>query len=229
MNDVHIAPALPRGHRVRELVYAYRSLRGSDGRVVDVPSVALNTPRNAASVLAPLIADQPVEVFAVACVSTKHRLLAWHVLSRGTRDSDGCVVDVPTVMLTDPRTAAAVLAPLIADQSVEVFGVACVSTKHRLLAWHVLSRGTRASTPVSMPDVFVPACLTPGTTGLIVVHNHPSGDPTPSPDDARLTLRLCAAADVLDLPLLDHLIVGDEHRYFSFREAGLMGATPAGR
>ena len=46
---------------------------------------------------------------------------------------------------------------------------------------------------------FVPACLTPGTTGLMVVHNHPSGDPTPSPDDARLTLRLCAAADVLDM------------------------------
>ena len=89
-----------------------------------------------------------------------------------------------------------------------------------------VSRGTRASTPVSMPDVFVPACLTPGTTGLMVVHNHPSGDPTPSPDDARLTLRLCAAADVLDLPLLDHLIVGDGHRYFSFREAGLMEANP---
>ena len=87
MNDVHIAPALPRGHRVRELVYAYRSLRGSDGRVVDVPSVALNTPRNAASVLAPLIADQPVEVFGVACLSTRYRLLAWHLLSRGTRVS----------------------------------------------------------------------------------------------------------------------------------------------
>ena len=59
MNDVHIAPALPRGHRVRELVYAYRSLRGSDGRVVDVPSVALNNPRNAAAVLAPLIVRKP--------------------------------------------------------------------------------------------------------------------------------------------------------------------------
>jgi DNA repair protein RadC len=101
-----------------------------------------------------------------------------------------------------------------------VFGVACLSTKHRLLAWHVLSRGTRDSTPVSLRDVFLPACLTPGATGVMVVHNHPSGDPTPSPDDARLTLRLCAAADVLDIALLDHLIVGDDGRYFSFHEAG---------
>ena len=71
-----------------------------------------------------------------------------------------------------------------------------------------------------LPDVFVPACLTPGTTALLVVHNHPSGDPTPSPDDARLTARLAQAADLLDMPLLDHLIVGDAGRYFSFREAG---------
>ena len=66
--------------------------------------------------------------------------------------------------------------------------------------------------------------MTPGTTALIVVHNHPSGDPTPSVDDARLTLRLCAAADILDVGLLDHLIVGDTHRYYSFREAGTLGA-----
>ena len=58
--------------------------------------------------------------------------------------------------------------------------------------------------------------------GLIVVHNHPSGDPTPSQDDARLTVRLCQASDVLDIGLLDHLIVGDAERYFSFREAGAL-------
>ena len=168
MSNEPLPPSpLQRGHRVRELVCAYRPLRDREGRIVDVPSVVLKDPRTAASVLAPLIADQPVEVFAVACLSTKYRLLAWHVVSRGTRDSS----------------------------------------------------------PVSIPDVFVPACLTPGTTGLMVVHNHPSGDPTPSPDDARLTLRLCAAADALDLPLLDHLIVGDAHRYYSFCEAGLMGAS----
>jgi len=80
-------------------------------------------------------------------------------------------------MLNDPRTAAAVLSPLLADQSVEVCAVACLSTKRRLLAWHVLSCGSRACTPVSIPDVFVPACLTPGTTDLMIIHNHPSGDP----------------------------------------------------
>jgi len=79
---------------------------------------------------------------------------------------------------------------------------------------------TRVARDSTMPDVFLPACLTPGATGVMVVHNHPSGDPTPSPDDARLTLRLCAAADVLDIALLDHLIVGDEGRYFSFHESG---------
>ena len=120
------------------------------------------------------------------------------------------------------RIAAATLGAFLRHEPVEVFGVACLSTKHRLLAWHVLSRGTRASTPASMPDVFVPACVTPGTTGLIVVHNHPSGDPTPSQDDARLTVRLCQAADVLDIGLLDHRLVGDAVRYFSFRETGAL-------
>ena len=152
----------------------------------------------------------------------RHRVRELVFAYRPLRDNDGHVIDVATLALNTPRIAAATLGAFLRHEPVEVFGVACLSTKHRLLAWHVLSRGTRASTPVSMPDVFVPACVTPGTTGLIVVHNHPSGDPTPSQDDARLTVRLCQAADVLDIGLLDHLIVGDAERYFSFREAGAL-------
>jgi hypothetical protein len=149
-----------------------------------------------------------------------HRVREFVCTYRTLRDDQGQTARLPTLVLSDPRIAAAALAPLLAGETVEVFAVACLSTTHRLLAWHVLSRGTRSSTSISIPDVFVPACLTPGTTALLVVHNHPSGDPTPSPDDARLTLRLAQAADVLDMPLLDHLIVGDAGRYFSFREAG---------
>ena len=153
-----------------------------------------------------------------------HRVRELVCTYRTLRDDQGHTVRLPTLALSDPRTAATTLAPLLAGETVEVFAVACLSTRHHLLAWHVVSRGTRSSTPISLPDVFVPACLTPGTTALLVIHNHPSGDPTPSPDDARLTVRLAQAADVLDMPLLDHLIVGDAGRYFSFREAGTLAA-----
>jgi len=156
------------------------------------------------------------------CLVRGHRVREFVCTYRTLRDDQGHSVRLPTLALSEPRIAAATLGPLLASEAVEVFAVACLSTRNRLLAWHLLSRGTRSSTSVSLPDVFVPACLTPGTPALLVVHNHPSGDPTPSPDDARLTLRLAQAADVLDMPLLDHLIVGDAGRYFSFREAGTL-------
>ena len=129
-------------------------------------------------------------------VARGHRVREFVCTYRTLRDDEGQAVRLPSEALSDPRTAAVTLAPLLANETVEVFAVACLSTRHRLLAWHLLSRGTRSSTSISLPDVFVPACLTPGTTALLVVHNHPSGDPTPSPDDARLTLRLAQAADI---------------------------------
>ena len=146
---------------------------------------------------------------------------------RPARDGEGRIIRVPSLALSTPREAVRILSPLIADQPVELVGVACLSTRHRLLAWHIASRGTRDATPVSIPDIFVPACVTPGTTAMIVVHNHPSGDPAPSQDDVLLTARLRVAGDVLEIALLDHLIVGEDARYFSFREAGLLGSAPA--
>ena len=140
---------------------------------------------------------------------------------RPLRDPDGQVVALSTSHLTNPRTAAKALAPLLADHTVEVFGVACLSTKNRLLAWHVLSRGTRTSTPVSIPEVFVPACLTPGTTGLMVVHNHPSGDPTPSTQDIRLTRDLVDAGRHMKITVHDHVVVGAQGRT-SMRAMGLL-------
>lgn len=163
---------------------------------------------------------------AAPAAAPTHRVRELICTYRPLRDAEGRIVGTSTRTLSAPSMAATALAPLIADQVVEVFGVACLSARFRLLAWHLVSRGTRMSTPVSLPDVFVPACLTPGTTCLIVVHNHPSGDPTPSWDDVALTKRLHAAGDILDLPLLDHLIVGEGDRYYSFREAGQIDARP---
>jgi DNA repair protein RadC len=151
----------PRCHRVRELICAYRPVRDREGRIISVSSLALNTPQVAAQIIAPLLADQPVEMFAVACLSARNRILAWHVVSRGTR----------------------------------------------------------SSTPVSIPDVFVPACVTPGTVSLLVAHNHPSGDPTPSTDDLVLTTRMVNAGEIMGIDVVDHVILADQ-RYFSLVEAG---------
>ncbi len=167
----------------------------------------------------------PEDTTARLLNSRGHRVRELVCSYRPLRDHEGQVHDLPTLALSTPRVAAATLGPLLAAELVEVFAVACLSVRNRLLTWHVVSRGTRTSTQISMPDVFVPACLTPGTTGLIVVHNHPSGDPSPSPGDARLTVRIATAADALDLPLIDHLIVGDAGRYFSFRESGRLNAA----
>ena len=98
-----------------------------------------------------------------------HRVREFVCTYRTLRDDQGQTVRLPTLALSDPRIAAATLAPLLAGETVESFAVASLSTKHRLLAWHVLSRGTRSSTSISLPDVFLPACLTPGTTALLVV------------------------------------------------------------
>ncbi len=156
----------------------------------------------------------------------RHRVRELVCVYRPARDQDGRIVHVASLAVSDPRAAVRLVSELIGNQLVETFGVACLSARHRLLAWHLVSRGTRDTTPISIPDVFVPACVTPGTVALVVGHNHPSGDPSPSPDDVALTSRLNTAAALLDVRLLDHVIVGEEARYYSFREAGLLGATP---
>ena len=138
-----------------------------------------------------------------------------------TCDDEGQAVDA--MPLSDPKIAARTLAPLLAGEPVEAFAVACLSPTHRLIAWHVLSCGACQNSPIPLLDVFVLARLTSGTAALLLVHNRTNGDPTPNDDDARLTIRLAQAADVLDMPLLDHLIIGDAGRYYSLREAGILG------
>ena len=120
--------------------------------------------------------------------------------------------------LSTPATSAAALSALLQDEPAEVFGILCVSTKHRVIAFHEVSRGTLDSTLVHPREVFKAALLA-NAAAIVLTHNHPSGDPTPSPDDYQLTRRLVDAGKLIGVEVLDHIIVGDG-RYFSFREAG---------
>src|SRR5258706_31045 len=80
----------------------------------------------------------------------------------------------------------------------------------------VLAVGTLNSSIVTPRDVFREAAIG-GATAIVIFHNHPSGDPTPSPDDVTLTRRLVAAGTLMGIDVVDHLILGDA-RYWSIKE-----------
>lgn len=110
-----------------------------------------------------------------------------------------------------PDRAAAIFAPLLRDEPVEVYMILLLDTKHRVLAMHTVSRGILNSTLVHPREVFR-AAIVAGAAGIVTAHNHPSGDPTPSPDDLATAARLDAAATIIGIEILDHLIIG-AHSY----------------
>ena len=124
-------------------------------------------------------------------------------------------------ILSAPREVATLVTPVLGREIIEVAGVLCLSVRNELLAYHELSRGTLDATIVCPRDVFRTALLA-NAAAVIVVHNHPSGDPSPSADDGALTRRLLASGDLLGISVADHIIVTSGGAYFSFREAGLI-------
>ena len=96
--------------------------------------------------------------------------------------------------------------------------------QNHLLGDTMLSKGTVNATLITPREVYLEA-LRYHAVNLILIHNHPGGNPAPSKCDKEITERICQAGEMLGINLLDHIIIGD-HRYISFREEGLMGAYP---
>ena len=111
-------------------------------------------------------------------------------------------------------------APRLRDIAVEEFHVLALGSQSQILADLLITRGLLNSALVHPREVFR-AAIAEAAAGIIVVHNHPSGDPTPSAEDRDVTRQLVEAGRLLDLPVYDHVIVGGE-RYVSFAEAGLL-------
>jgi len=111
-------------------------------------------------------------------------------------------------------------APRLADLAAEEFHVLALDSQSGVLRDMLVTRGILNSSLVHPREVFRGA-IAEAAAGIIVVHNHPSGDPTPSADDRAVTRQLVEAGRVLDLPVYDHVIVGAS-RYLSFAEAGLL-------
>jgi DNA repair protein RadC len=100
----------------------------------------------------------------------------------------------------------------------EVFFVLLLDAKHKKLREARISEGSLTASVVHPREVFAPA-VRESAAAVILVHNHPSGDPSPSPEDVELTRRLRQAGDIVGIRVLDHVIVGAE-RHFSFVDAG---------
>lgn len=114
------------------------------------------------------------------------------------------------------------LRAFLGDDPRERFAVVYLDTKHRTIAVHEAHVGTCDATPVHPREVFGPAVAL-AATAIIVAHNHPSGDPTPSANDRAVTERLRQAGGLLGITLLDHVVIGDA-RYYSFAEDRTLSA-----
>lgn len=113
--------------------------------------------------------------------------------------------------------------PRLMSSPIERFLVVSVDAKNRARAEREVARGGRTTCQVDPAEVFR-LLVAESASGALFLHNHPSGDPEPSPQDLDLTQRLVAAGALLDIRILDHLIVG-HGRYSSLRDAGLWPST----
>jgi DNA repair protein RadC len=128
-----------------------------------------------------------------------------------------------SAIVRGPADVAAYLGPELASLAQEQLRVVLLDVRNHVLATPLIYQGGLNATVIRLADCFRDA-IRHGAAALILVHNHPSGDPTPSPEDVRLTVEAGKAGDLLGIDVLDHIVVGrDSHT--SLREKGLY--TPA--
>jgi DNA repair protein RadC len=123
-------------------------------------------------------------------------------------------------VIRSPADVHRLCGPALRDLTVEEFRLLALDTQHRVVRQLLITRGLLDSSLVHPREVFR-AAIAEAAAGIVVLHNHPSGNPAPSADDRAVTRQLVDAGRLLDIPVYDHVIVGGD-RYFSFAEAGLL-------
>jgi DNA repair protein RadC len=121
--------------------------------------------------------------------------------------------------ITAPADAANLLLHEMNGLEQEHLVVITLDTKNRVLSQETLYVGNVNTSLIRIAEIFRPA-IRQNAPAIIISHNHPSGDPDPSPEDVRVTREIVEAGKLLDIDVLDHLVIGD-HRYISLKERGL--------
>jgi DNA repair protein RadC len=127
----------------------------------------------------------------------------------------------PQRFIQNPWDAAHFVREFLEDLDREAVIVVCLDVKGQPTSVSTVSIGTLSTAHVHPREVFKTAILS-NSASIILAHNHPTGLATPSKDDIKSTERITEAAQILGIDLLDHIIVGHNGTYTSFREQGLM-------
>ena len=125
----------------------------------------------------------------------------------------------PQLVMNSPASIAAYYMEELRHEEQEVVICMMSDVKGHFLGDKILTRGTVTGSMVTPREIYMEA-LRRHAVSLILIHNHPSGDPTPSPDDVQITTRIYQAGELIGIHLLDHIVIGDQ-KYCSFREEGL--------
>lgn len=125
----------------------------------------------------------------------------------------------PQLVMNSPASIAAYYMEELRHEEQEVVICMMSDVKGHFLGDKILTRGTATGSMVTPREIYMEA-LRRHAVSLILIHNHPSGDPTPSPDDVQITTRIYQAGELIGIHLLDHIVIGDQ-KYCSFREEGL--------
>lgn len=119
-----------------------------------------------------------------------------------------------------PEDAANLMMPRLRYEPIEHFQVILLNSKGKAIKIVNISTGSLNASVVHPREAFSPAIVN-HAAAIVAVHNHPSGDPTPSREDRDLTQRLLKSGEILGIPMVDHIIIGDSI-YYSFKEHGLI-------
>ena len=123
-------------------------------------------------------------------------------------------------VVTCPEDVADYATPRLRYENREHMCALLLNAKNHIIAWETISIGSLTASVVHPREVFKPA-IVKGAVSIILVHNHPSGDPTPSKEDIEVTARMVQVGKVMDIPVFDHIIVGGD-KFVSLKEKGVI-------
>lgn len=122
--------------------------------------------------------------------------------------------------VTSPQEIADIFIPLLRDDNKEKFIVVCLNSSNKIIKYETISIGNLNSSVVHPREIFKVA-IDCASASIILIHNHPSGNPEPSNEDIRITKKIVESGKILDIPVFDHLIIAGE-TYTSFVEKRLI-------